>query len=64
MNPIPIRLPDDLHVRVDRLAQKMALSRSAVVRMAIEQWIDAEALNGGNPLLKKGQALAGDPLDQ
>jgi hypothetical protein len=52
MNPIPVRLPDELHARVDSMAKKMSISRSAVLRMAIQQWIDAVAVHGENPLLK------------
>lgn len=50
MDPIPVRLNPELQARVDLLAQKMALSRSAVMRMAIQQWTDAATLHGLNPL--------------
>ncbi|MFN6095066.1 MAG: ribbon-helix-helix protein, CopG family, partial [Verrucomicrobiota bacterium] len=33
MDPIPVRLPAELQARVDQLANKMAISRSAVLRL-------------------------------
>jgi DNA-binding MurR/RpiR family transcriptional regulator len=52
MDPIPVRLPLDLHTRVDKLAAELSISRSAVLRLAIQQWLDASDLHGLNPLLR------------
>lgn len=54
MDPIPVRLNEELQARIDFLAQKMALSRSAVMRLAIQQWTDAATLHGLNPLADHG----------
>ena len=55
MDPIPVRLPADLQARVDGLAKEMAISRSAVLRLAIQQWLDAVDVHGINPLLAEGE---------
>jgi hypothetical protein len=62
MDPIPVRLPDELHARVDQIADRLSLSRSAVLRLAIQQWLDAEELHGTNPLLLRERGpLQGAP---
>lgn len=53
MDPIPVRLPAELQARVDRLAVEMSISRSAVVRLAIQQWLDASDHHGVNPMLRE-----------
>ena len=50
MKPIPVRLPTELQARVDSLAREMSISRSAVLRLAIQQWLDAAEKHGTNPL--------------
>jgi hypothetical protein len=37
--------------RLDRAAKKMSISRSAILRMAMQQWLDATEQYGTNPLL-------------
>lgn len=51
MDPIPVRLPEPLRDRVDQVAERLSISRSAVLRMAIQQWLDAAEKHGSNPLL-------------
>lgn len=54
MDPIPVRLNEELQARIEHLARRMALSRSAVMRLAIQQWTDAATLHGLNPLADQG----------
>lgn len=56
MDPIPVRLPAELQARVDQLANKMAISRSAVLRLAVRQWLDAAEHFGTNPMLREEPA--------
>lgn len=51
MIPLPVRLPDEMVARLDRMAEQMSLSRSAVIRLAVQQWLDAVEQHGLNPLL-------------
>ncbi len=54
MDPIPLRLTEDLQIRVDALSKELSISRSAVLRLAIQQWLDAAESRGLNPLLLEG----------
>ena len=51
MDPIPVRLTDEMQSRVDTLAEELSLSRSAVLRLAVQQWLDAVDERGMNPLI-------------
>jgi len=51
MIPLPVRLPAPLIIRLDRMAKQMSVSRSALIRLAVQQWIDAVENHGINPLL-------------
>ena len=55
MDPIPIRLPADLQASVDRLAEELSISRSAVLRLAIRHWVDAANRHGLNPLIHENE---------
>jgi hypothetical protein len=57
MDPIPLRLTEDLQNRVDALSKELSISRSAVLRLAIQQWLDAAESRGLNPLLLEGAQL-------
>lgn len=52
MDPIPVRLPSDLQERVDAISKELSISRSAVLRLAIQQWLDAAEVRGLNPILR------------
>jgi predicted transcriptional regulator len=52
MDPIPVRLPHDLQDRVDAISKELSISRSAVLRLAIQQWLDAAEVRGLNPILR------------
>ena len=41
MEPMPVRFSRELMDRVDGIAKSMALSHSAVLRVAINQWFEA-----------------------
>lgn len=58
MDPIPIRLTPEMQQQVDRLANELALSRSAVLRLAIRQWLEAHELHGINPMLRESPSQA------
>lgn len=58
MDPIPVRLSADIQDRVDRLADKLSVSRSAILRMAIGHWLDAAELQQLNPLLREQDGAA------
>ena len=51
MVPIPVRMSTELLARLDRVAGEMSISRSAVLRLAIQQWLDATERFGSNPLM-------------
>lgn len=51
MTPLPIRLPDEMVIRVDQMAAHTSLSRSAVIRLAVRHWLEAVDQHGLNPLL-------------
>jgi predicted transcriptional regulator len=53
MDPIPVRLPEDLQKRVDFIAQQMSISRSAVLRLAVRQWLDAAGVQEMNPIKRQ-----------
>lgn len=55
MGPIPVRLSPELQERIDKLAEKLSMSRSAVIRLAIRQWLDASEQRGINPILLQEQ---------
>ncbi|MFT4175518.1 MAG: ribbon-helix-helix protein, CopG family [Luteolibacter sp.] len=55
MGPIPVRLSPELQERVDTLAEKMSMTRSAVIRLAIRQWLDASEERELNPILSRDQ---------
>jgi metal-responsive CopG/Arc/MetJ family transcriptional regulator len=42
MKPISIKLPDDLLIKVDLYAMNKRLSRSDVIREALERYLKAE----------------------
>jgi metal-responsive CopG/Arc/MetJ family transcriptional regulator len=56
MVPIPVRLSAELLARLDRVAGEMSISRSAVLRLAIQQWLDATERFGSNPLMAAKQS--------
>ena len=41
MTPTPVRFSAEFIARVDAIAKSMALSHSAVLRVAINQWFEA-----------------------
>jgi hypothetical protein len=53
MDAIPVRLPHDLQNRVEAISKELSISRSAVVRLAIQQWLDAAEIRGLNPILRE-----------
>ena len=57
MDPIPVRLSEELQLRVDALADELSMSRSAVLRLAVRQWLDAVASKGINPMLREEPEL-------
>jgi Arc/MetJ-type ribon-helix-helix transcriptional regulator len=61
MDPIPVRLPEELQHRVDSLAKEMSISRSAVLRLAIQQWLNAVDARGINPMLNEDGSTASSP---
>jgi len=65
-DPIPVRLSPELQKRVDDLCKDLALSRSAVLRMAVKQWLDATDTKAMNPLVQEGGSGRGSlyRLDQ
>jgi metal-responsive CopG/Arc/MetJ family transcriptional regulator len=56
MVPIPVRLSPELLARLDRVAGEMSISRSAVLRLAVQQWLDATERFGSNPLMVPKQS--------
>jgi Arc/MetJ-type ribon-helix-helix transcriptional regulator len=59
MDPIPVRLPEDLQKRVDFIAQQMSISRSAVLRLAVRQWLDAAGVQEMNPIKRQMERKPG-----
>lgn len=57
MAPIPVRLTQELLARIDRLAKEMSISRSAVMRLAIRQWLEAVESRCLNPLVGAESAV-------
>lgn len=57
-DPIPVRLSPDLQQRVDRLCAKLELSRSAILRLAVGQWLDAVDIHGLNPLAPRVETVS------
>ena len=64
MDPIPVRLPEDLQARVDALSKELSISRSSVLRLAIQQWLDAVELRGINPMLMEKASPVGAETPQ
>ena len=58
LDPIPVRLTPDLQGRLDRLCEHLSLSRSAILRLAIRQWLDATEAHGINPMLNDSSRSA------
>lgn len=56
MDPIPVRLSKELQARVSVLSEELSISRSAVLRLAVSQWLDAVEKRGTNPMLREEPA--------
>lgn len=50
-DPIPVRLTPELLAKVDRVCKELTLSRSAVLRLALKQWLEAVDVLELNPLI-------------
>ena len=73
MNVITLKLPDDLNAALNEVSRKRGLSKSAVVREALEQSLLAQGAEAGAAerwvaqwqgslkLPEAGDAAAGDP---
>jgi predicted transcriptional regulator len=65
MTPTPVRFPADLTARIDAISRAMALSHSAVLRMAVSQWFEAGGdKTGPFALAKKSAKKAGKNTTQ
>ncbi|MGA0846541.1 MAG: hypothetical protein ACO3RV_08385, partial [Luteolibacter sp.] len=53
--------PQDLQDRVDTISKELSVSRSAVLRLAIQQWLDAAEVRGLNPILREDMDKAVKP---
>jgi predicted transcriptional regulator len=53
MDPVLVRLPQDLQARVDKIASQLDVTRAVVLRLAIARWVEASEKEGLNPLLGK-----------
>jgi hypothetical protein len=47
MNPTPVRFPAELMARVDAVSKALALSHSGVLRLAVNQWFEADGDKSG-----------------
>jgi hypothetical protein len=54
MDPIPIRLPQEIQDQIHAVATRMGLSKASVARMAITQWLEAAEYYGVNPVMRAG----------
>jgi hypothetical protein len=61
VHPIPVRLTEDLKNHVDSFAKRMSISRSAILRLAVQQWLNAVDARGINPMLNEDGSAASLP---
>lgn len=53
MDPIPVRLSKELQARISAMSEELSISRSAVLRLAVRQWLDAVEKDGINPMMRE-----------
>ncbi len=44
---VNVYLPEDLEKRVEKVAKKKGLSKSALIRLAVSEWIESREGKGG-----------------